>query len=174
MIKGQFITKTSLPANYNKNKKDNLFYNSISVITSNYLCNCFAISCKPMHYAYGAFLRTQDILVCYSGINERCKQIFTLWEKTFCDRHGTLLSFGRLQLYLVSYANHLFLCYDQSQLINSSYDCFCALRRYILHKVKSAEWHNTALVNVVMAIDAHLCDILCTVFLHIRLTGIIF
>ena len=40
----------------------------------------------------------------------------------FFDRHSSRLSFGGLQLYIISYAIHLFLCHEQSQLTNSSYD----------------------------------------------------
>ena len=45
----------------------------------------------------------------------------------FLNRCSSLLSFGGPQLYFGSYANQLFLCYEQRYL--SSYDV-CALQRY--------------------------------------------
>ena len=41
----------------------------------------------------------------------------------------SILSFGGLQQYFRSYANHLSLCYD----------CFCAARRYIHHKAETTD-----------------------------------
>lgn len=59
----------------------------------------------------------------------------------------SILSFGGLQLYFRSYANHQFLCYH----------CFCATRRYIHHKAawdhkwvrkRTELWCTTALIFV--------------------------